>query len=152
MDIIWEELRSKATEDTLMSPLRRRDVAAILKLRFDFSAGEIDLEQVLEEMMPPEQGATPVLGPQEPQDEVFMVGRTYIVKKARSYEEMDAMPSSSQSPSRKRIRSDSDTWEDEAAELYAQSLDSRKGSSSSPGNRMQVAEEMKDRKEQYHEC
>ena len=42
MDIIWEGLRSKATEDTLMSPLRTRDVAAILKLRFDFSAGEID--------------------------------------------------------------------------------------------------------------
>ena len=34
MDIIWQELRSKATEDTLMEPLRRRDVAAILKLRF----------------------------------------------------------------------------------------------------------------------
>ena len=102
-------------------------------------------------MMPPEEGATPVLGPQEPQDEVFIVGRTYVVKKARSYEEMDAMPSSSQSPSRKRIRSDSVTLEDETAELYAQSLDSRKGSSSSPGSRMNVAEEMKNRRELYHE-
>ena len=84
----------------------------------------------------------------------IIVGTSYVVKKARSYEEMDAMPSSSQSPSRKRIRSDSDsdTLEDETAELYAQFLDSRKGSSSSPSNRMQVAEEMRERKEQYHEC
>ena len=61
------------------------------------------------------------------------------------------MPSNSQSPSRKRIRSDSDTWEDEVAEWYAQALESRKGSSSSPVNRSQVAEEMKARKEKYHE-
>ena len=54
MDIIWEGLKCRATEDTLRGSLRIRDVAAILKLRFDFSAGEIDLEQVLEGMMPPE--------------------------------------------------------------------------------------------------
>ena len=102
--------------------------------------------------MPPEQATVSILRAQEPQDEVFIVGRSYVVKKARSYEEMDTMPSSSQSPSRKRIRSDSDTWEDEMAELYAQSLESRKGSSFSPVNRLQVAEEMKERKEKYHEC
>ena len=64
---------------------------------------------------------------------------------------VDTEGSSSQSPSRKRIRSDSDALEDELTELYLQSLDSRKGSSSSPGSRMQVAEEMKNRKELYHE-
>ena len=95
-----------------------------------------------------------MFGLQETQDEVFVVGRT-SVKKARSHEEMDRMDtveSSSQSPSRKRIRSDSDAWEDEVTELYLQSLDSRKGLSSSPGNRTQVAEEMRNRKELYHEC
>ena len=91
-------------------PLRTRDVATILKLRFDLSAGEIDLERVLEEMIPPEQGAIPVFGSQETQDEVFVIGGSFV-KKARSHEEMDRMDtegSSSQSPSRKRIRSDSD--------------------------------------------
>ena len=104
--------------------------------------------------MPPEQVAIPVLGLHETPDEVFVVGRTFVKKTtSRSHEEMDRMDtieSSSQSPSRKRIRSDSDASEDEVAELYLQSLDSRKGSSSSPGNRMQVAEEMRSRKELYH--
>ena len=75
-----------------------------------------------------------MFGSQETQDEVFVIGRTFV-KKARSHEEMDRMDTeefSSQSPSRKRIRSDSDGWEDELTELYLQSLDSRKGSSSSP--------------------
>ena len=48
MDIFWEELRSKATEMTLIGPLCPRDVACTLKLRFDFT-DNIDLEQVLEE-------------------------------------------------------------------------------------------------------
>ena len=152
MDIIWENLKCSATEDTLRGSLRIRDVTAIIKLKFGLSAGDIKLEQVLEGMLLPEQARISVLKPQEPQDEVFIVGRSYVVKKARSYEEMDTMPSSSQSPSRKRIRSDSDTWEDEMAELYAQTLESRKGSSSSPVNRAQVAEEMKTKKEKYREC
>merc|ERR1712020_613077 len=83
MNIIWQELRSKATDETLKRPLRTRDVASILKLRFDLSAGEIDLERVLEEMMPPEQGAIPAFESQETQDEIFVIGRTFV-KKARS--------------------------------------------------------------------
>ena len=39
MNIIWQEHRSQATEETLTRPLRRRDVASILKLRFDLSVG-----------------------------------------------------------------------------------------------------------------
>ena len=112
MDIIWENLKCSATEDTLRGSLRIRDVTAIIKLKFGLSAGEIQLEHVLEGMMPPEPATISILKPPEPQDEVFIVGREYVVKKARSYEEMDSMPSNSQSPSRKRIRSDSDTWED----------------------------------------
>ena len=105
-------------------------------------------------MMPPEQGAIPVFGSQETQDEVFVIGGTFV-KKAKSHEEincMDTEGSSSQSPSRTRIRSDSDAWEDELTELYLQSVDSRKGSSPYPGNQTQVAEEMKNRRELYHEC
>ena len=132
--------------------LRIRDVTAIIKWKFGLSAGEIQLEHVLEGMMPPEPATISIAKPPEPQDEVFIIGREYVVKKARSYEEMDSMPSNSQSPSRKRIRSDSDTWEDEVAEWYAQTLESRKGSSASPASRSQVAEEMKARKEKYHEC
>ena len=60
---------------------------------------------------------------------------------------VDAEGTTSQSPSRKRIRSDSDAYEEELIELY-----SRKGSSSSLSSRTQVAEEMKNRKELYHEC
>ena len=51
----------------------------------------------------------------------------------------------------KRICGDSDALELEPTELYFQTLDSRKSSSSSPGSRMQVAEEMKNRKVLYHE-
>ena len=53
MDIVWEELRSMATAITLKGRLCPRDVACILKLRFDLT-GNIDLEQVLEQIMPPE--------------------------------------------------------------------------------------------------
>ena len=60
MNIVREELRSKATESTLMGSLRSRDVACILRLRFHLT-GDIDLEQVLEDMMPPEQDMTPAI-------------------------------------------------------------------------------------------
>ena len=140
MDVIWEELRSKATDETLTSPLRPRDVACILKLRFDISSNI----QQLEEISPPEQDVVPAIGSQEAQKDVFVIDGT-LVKKARSYEEMNlvhAEGTTSQSPSRKRIRSDSDAYEEELIELY-----SRKGSSSSLSSRTQVAEEMKNRKE-----
>ena len=77
MDFVWEELRSKATDETLTSPLRPRDVACILKLRFDLS-GNIDLEQVLEEMVPPEQEAVPAIGLQEAQEEVFVIDGSFV--------------------------------------------------------------------------
>ena len=64
---------------------------------------------------------------------------------------VDTEETGSQSPLRKRIRSDSDAYEEELIELYLPSSDSRKGSTSSLSNRTQVAEEMKNRKEPYKE-
>ena len=113
MNIVWEELRSKATVSTLMGSLRSREVACILKLRFHFT-GEIDLAQVLEDMTPPEQGISPAAESQDPRALIFE--QWSFVKKARNYEElspMDAEGTGSQSPLRKRIRSDSDTGDEE---------------------------------------
>ena len=153
MIIVWEELRTKATETTLMGNLRSRDVACILKLRFHLT-GDIDLEQVLEEMMPPEQDMTPAIESQEIQEDVFLIDGVFV-KKARSYEEMnpvDTQETGFQCPVRKRIRSDSDAYEEELIKLFLQSSDSRKGSSSSLNSRTQVAEEMKNRKELFKDC
>ena len=72
MDIVWEELRCKATEMTLMGKLRPRDFACILRLTFDLT-GDVDLEQVLEEVIPPEQDVTPAIGSQEVQEDVFAI-------------------------------------------------------------------------------
>ena len=152
MNIVSEELRSKATDTTLMGNLCSRDVAYILRLRF-YLTGDVDLEQVLEEAMPPEQDMTAIES-QEIEEDVFLIDRVFV-KKARSYEEMnpvDTEETGSQSPLRKRIRSDSDVYEEELVELYLQSSDSRKGSSSSHNSRTQVAEEIKNRKELYKEC
>ena len=87
MDVVWQELRSKATDETLTKPLRPRDVASILKLKFDLFR-DIDLEQVLEEMMPLKQEAIPAIGSQEAQEEVFVIGGSFV-KKARSHKELD---------------------------------------------------------------
>ena len=153
MDIVWKELRSKATEMTLMANFLPRDVACILKLRFDL-IGDVDLEQVLEEKMPPEQDVAPVIESQEVQEDVFVIDGAFG-KKARSFEEMnhvDTEETGSQSPLRKRIRSDSNVYEEEPMQLYLPSSDSRRGSSSSLNNQTQVAEKMKNRKELYKEC
>ena len=77
MNIVWEELRSKATEMTLMGPLRPRYVACILKLRFDLT-GNIDLGQVLEQIMPPEQDVTHAIRSQEVQEDVFVIDGAFV--------------------------------------------------------------------------
>ena len=71
-------------------------------------------------MVPPEPEAVSAIGSQEAQEEVFVIGGSFV-KKARSHEKVDRVDtegSSSKSPSRKRIRSDSDALEDELTEIY----------------------------------
>ena len=65
---------------------------------------------------------------------------------------MDTEGTGFQSSLRKRIRSDSDTGDEEMFDLYLQSLNSRKVSSSVLNSRAQVAEEMEKRRKQYKEC
>ena len=153
MNIVWEELKSKATETTLMNNVGSRDVACILRLRFHLT-GDIELVPVLEETTPPEQDVNPADESQEIHEDVFLIDGVFV-KKAKSYEEInpvDTEDTGSQSPLRKQIRCDSDTYEEGLFELYSQPSDSRKGSSSSVNSRTQVADKIKNRTEQYKEC
>ena len=146
-------MRAKASELLVGSDLRQRHVACILKQRY-CRKGETNLAKIPMVTTLQEHVLPPDAVHHEPDEEVFLVGRSFI-KKVQSLDEVspaNAGRTSPQSPQRKRVRSDSVAGGADILEMLLETLATRKSLSSTPGSREQVAEEIPQRRKDIKEC